>query len=288
MQQLQWNSGIASCFSIISLCCPSILTSMARLLRCFKVLHSGDCISTPWSEVFCSTSGPHMGHPHGGSFCLATCPNALGYLGGTTISVSSGLLVSPLAPELWKDLAAGMDGIWRVLDGSWWECDNGSTLFFWCWPTELRKAACDRLPVFVQRKVPKYTKTQQVMLDPHTANQVKKKLAKVINRGYIVPCHVKNLINFFNVPKGLSDICLIYDGTKSLLNEAVWAPNFFLSSVDSALMFVNSDTWYVDRDLGEMFLNYPMDELLLPFSGVDLSQLSLEDLTQAWMAWTRI
>lgn len=183
-----------------------------------------------------------------------------------------------------------MDGIRRVLDGSWWERDNGSTLFFWRWPEGIRKkAARDGLTIFVQGKLPRYTRAQQVTSNPVKFEQVWKKIIKVINRGYIVDHHIQSLINYFDVPKGLTDIRLVYDGTKSLLrNEAVWSPGFFLCSVDSALMFVNASTWYADWDLGKKFLNYPMDKALWPFRMVYLSQLKLDDLLWIWMAWSRI
>ena len=65
------------------------------------------------------------------------------------------------------------------------------------------------------------------------------KLKKVIQRGYVSDAYIRSLINCFAVAKGVQDIRLVYDGTKSKLNEAVWAPNFFLGSVESLLMFIN-------------------------------------------------
>ena len=79
---------------------------------------------------------------------------------------------------------------------------------------------------------------------------------------------------------------MVYDGTKSLLNAAVWAPNFFLPSIDSLLMFCTSETWFADIDLGEMFLNYFMDAKLQPFSGVDVTKLFPGKRTM-WFRWLR-
>jgi hypothetical protein len=44
-----------------------------------------------------------------------------------------------------------------------------------------------------------------------------------------------NTVHFFAVPKGDADICMVYDGTYSGLNDTLFAPNFwFLTSATSA------------------------------------------------------
>jgi hypothetical protein len=77
----------------------------------------------------------------------------------------------------------------------------------------------------------------------------------------------------FDVPKGDTDIRMVYDGTSSGLNEALWAPSFWLPTTDSAMRMYDYATYCVDLDLGEMFLNFPMDPTIRPYAGVDLSQL---------------
>lgn len=104
---------------------------------------------------------------------------------------------------------------------------------------------------------------------------LEKKIHKVIGRRYLNDGYVKSLNDYFAVPKGLSDIRVAYDGTKSGLTDAVWAPNFFMPSIDSLLLYCSSNTWYSDLDLGEMFLNYFMNPLLRPFCGVDVRKLLL-------------
>jgi hypothetical protein len=42
--------------------------------------------------------------------------------------------------------------------------------------------------------------------------------------GYIAMGEVKLLIFSFDLPKGLDDISMVYDGTKSGLNAALWDP----------------------------------------------------------------
>jgi hypothetical protein len=41
--------------------------------------------------------------------------------------------------------------------------------------------------------------------------------------------------------------------------------------VDSILRNASSSTWFGDIDLGEMFLNYPLDEDIRPFAGIDVT-----------------
>ena len=188
--------------------------------------------------------------------------------------------------ELQKDLKVGLDGIQRVLKGSWWEWDHGSTLFFWRWPKAIRKAARDGVPVFVEGRLPRYRRKQRLPSASYMQEKMIGKLSKVTARGYVEDGKVLSLINCFAVPKGEEDIRLVYDGTKSGLNAAVWAPNFFMPTPDSVLMWVDSKTWFADLDLGEMFLNYFMDERLREYSGVDLSGL-LEKIGTDWRRWGR-
>ena len=80
----------------------------------------------------------------------------------------------------------------------------------------------------------------------------------------------------------MEDIRLVYDDTKSKLNDAVFSPNFFLPFLDSVLMWVNVDTWLADLDLGEMFLNYFLR--VQAYSRVDLTKFldNIEECKSAW------
>ena len=90
-------------------------------------------------------------------------------------------------------------------------------------------------------------------------------------KNYIAKGFVLSLTSFFAVLKGEDNIRIVYDATKSLLNESIWAPNFFLPAVDSVLRNAETTTWYGDIDLGEMFLNNFLDEKLRPYAGVDVT-----------------
>ena len=87
---------------------------------------------------------------------------------------------------------------------------------------------------------------------------------------YIAKGFVLSLTSFFAVLKSEDDIRIVDDATKSLLNESIWAPNFFLRTV-SVLRNAETTTWYGDIDLGEMLLNYFLDEKLRPYAGVDVT-----------------
>ena len=66
---------------------------------------------------------------------------------------------------------------------------------------------------------------------------------------------------------------MVFDGTSSGLNEALWAPNFFLPSAKSASMCLSFDTWMADMDFGDFFHNFFMDPRIRPYSGVNLSSM---------------
>ena len=196
---------------------------------------------------------------------------------------SEGLKMSDnerLRKELLKDLKVGRDAVRRAGLSSWWEWDAGSTLFFWRWPSEYKKDVRDGLEVCVEGQLPEFWAKQRWPDKQSERDQLKKKLHKPVSKNYITRGFVKSLISFFAVLKGESDIRIVYDATKSGLNESIWAPNFFLPTVDSVLRNADSDTWYGDIDLGEMFLNYFLDEKLRPYAGVDVTgirNLLLED-----------
>lgn len=64
---------------------------------------------------------------------------------------------------------------------------------------------------------------------------------------------------------------MVYDGTASGLNNALWAPNFSLPTMDLAARATDEGTWMCDLDLGEMFLNFMIDPKIRPYCGVDLT-----------------
>jgi hypothetical protein len=109
-------------------------------------------------------------------------------------------------------------------------------LFFWRWSPEFKRFARDRIPIcWLPDKVPTAKVPQSKVPDPEIRKQMKAKLAKVRQRGYEKPGYVKSLIKFFAVPKGTSDVQMVYDGTASGLNEGVWVPSFGLPTMETLL-----------------------------------------------------
>ncbi len=118
---------------------------------------------------------------------------------------------------------------------------------------------------------------------------MQKKLTVVHNRRYIIPGTVRSLTSLFSVPKGDTDIRLVYDGTKSGLNRAVWAPWFPLPTVEAHLRCVEPGSYMGDIDIGEMFLNFMLHPRIQQHAGVDLTPFFPEELTASrkviWEHW---
>jgi hypothetical protein len=82
-------------------------------------------------------------------------------------------------------------------------------------------------------------------------------------------------MDYFDVPKGDDDIRMVYNATRSGLNAALWAPSFFMPTSKSASRLLSYYSFCSDLDLGEMFLNFPMDPAIRPYAGVDLTHLKV-------------
>ena len=98
---------------------------------------------------------------------------------------------------------------------------------------------------------------------------VNEKPSKIVERGHTEKGPVMSLTSYFEVPKGDGDMRMVHNGTSCGLNDAVWAPNFFMPSVDTMTGNLDESSWMADLDLGEMFLNFPLEEMRV-LVGVDL------------------
>jgi hypothetical protein len=126
--------------------------------------------------------------------------------------------------------------------------------------------------------------------DEETKQKVIGKISQVRKRKYVLPGNVQSLTDFFSVPKGDSDIRMVYNGTSSGLNDALWVPSFPSPMMDSLLRAVHLDTWMADTDLGEMFLNFVLHEMLCKLAGVDIThyrEASEKPKEVCWERWTR-
>ena len=99
-------------------------------------------------------------------------------------------------------------------------------------------------PLRVKDWQPPYTNMEEQEL-------VKAKLEKVLDQGHVVLRdieEVESLMFMFHVPKGDSDVRMVYDGTKLGLNNALYAPWFALPTVDTMTWWVIAGTWLADSD----------------------------------------
>jgi hypothetical protein len=82
---------------------------------------------------------------------------------------------------------------------------------------------------------------------------------------------------------------MVYDATASGLNEAVWSPTFWLPTIESHVRALSCYSWMTDRDMGDMFLNFPLHELARPFAGVDIKPVltGAEAKKFRWYQWVR-
>jgi hypothetical protein len=168
---------------------------------------------------------------------------------------------------------------------TWWGWPKGSRIFFWRWPPESRKIARDGFPSWLKDEFPVYRVPQRFEHVEVTRRQVAEKLLDVFMKGYIAPGLVKSLTSYFSVPKGEGDIRMVYDGTKCGLNKILWVPSFSLPDVDTLLSLVEESSWMGDIDIGEMFLNFPLDKHLQAYCGVDLKPYLPQ--FASWVMWVR-
>ena len=71
---------------------------------------------------------------------------------------------------------------------------------------------------------------------------------------------------------------MVYNATASGLNNVVWSPWFALPTVETHLRAVEAGTHMAGNDIGEMFLNFKLDEALRKYAGVDLSSIFKEEI----------
>jgi hypothetical protein len=163
-----------------------------------------------------------------------------------------------------KDADVGLDVVKKAAGADWWEWSAGSTLIFWRWPAGFqRSCARDGMPAWIQGPLPHY-KQRSKKPKAEDAILLTPKFLKILKRGYLVmpltPEEIKSLVNYFYVAKA-NDIRPVYNGQDCGINEALWAPNFWLPMARSALRVLFFGYFMVHIDLGEFFLNFPFPEL---------------------------
>jgi hypothetical protein len=197
-----------------------------------------------------------------------------------------------------KDRVAGLDCIQRAAEATWWEWQAGSRPFFWRWKAPLlHRDYSDQMRdgtkvLHDPEKLPSFRYRQRKPNDPSAHVKIKSKLEKFIKRKYLVDQFIESLISFFDVPKA-DDVRVVFNGTSSGLNDAVYAPWFPLPTIRSLLRRVEEGTWMGDADIGEMFYNFLLDEDLRKYAGVDVTQYFSDPanagkVKKIWKAWCRL
>jgi hypothetical protein len=194
----------------------------------------------------------------------------------------------PSNPSALKDMEVGRECLYHASGADWWEWRAGSTLFFWRWPRPLQEVARDGHPVWWTKPPPTNMCPQFFEKDPIIRAKVTEKLENVRFKRYLIPGEVKNLTHYFAVPKGDSDIRIVYDATKSGLNDCIWVPSFTLPGADAMTDMLDTSSFMMDLDLGEMFLNFPMHHTVQPYCGLDVRPyLFPADAQTHWERWGR-
>ena len=130
--------------------------------------------------------------------------------------------------------------LWHACNASWFEYHCGSQVYHFRFPLRYQKMARDGVKIFFEKPGPQVMQPQPEFADPEVRARVKPKVEKVIRRRYMTRVttglKLKSLIKYFAVPKGLDDVRIVYDGTASGLNDAVWAPSFWLPTIESLVI----------------------------------------------------
>ena len=192
--------------------------------------------------------------------------------------------------DIQESINAYLECMEKVYKCKEWTWDGGSRTFFWRWGDHW-KGSRDGARVHVKSNLPNCRDKQSIPKDQKVKEKIIEKLSDVRMKGYIKRGEVKSLTSFFAVPKSDDDIRMVYNGTSSGLNDAVWAPWFALPTVDTHLRATVPETYMCDIDLSEMFLNFMLDKELRAYAGVDFSKLFKEEISKGgtlWECWVRM
>jgi len=173
------------------------------------------------------------------------------------------------------ELLCGRDCLNNYLQSSFFSWDKGSTLLYWRWSNESQEYAKNGFSPCISGMLPASLKSASIPKQP-VFDKIYSKIKKAVQRGYLklevaTDSKIKNVIDYFGVEKGESDIRVVFNGTSCGLNGAVWAPNFWLPPAKSMVRALSFNFKAVDIDLGEMFLNFPLSKKLIIYSGVDIT-----------------
>lgn len=197
-----------------------------------------------------------------------------------------------------RDFNATFDVLWRCVAerSDWFEYPVGSSLNFFRFPARYQNIAKEGVPVSFTQPGPTSMKAQPKM-EEDARIVLADKISKVLRKRYIDEPNdrLRSLMAYFGVPKGVlegvvQDWRVVYHAGANGLNECVWAPSFWLPNMATMLRMLDTDSLMEDRDMGEMFLNFPLHWKVRPFTGIDVGPLSLDpdEFSKRWYWWTRM
>ena len=102
----------------------------------------------------------------------------------------------------------------------------GSALFFWWWPKDYQETASKGIAPTFDSIQPQNRQSQPPYADEEIQQKVKENLDKVIEKEYISITDIKfveAIMYMFHVAKR-DDIQIVCNGSKSGLNDSIWAP----------------------------------------------------------------
>jgi hypothetical protein len=188
-----------------------------------------------------------------------------------------------------------LECIQRACNSSWWNWDSGSRPFFWRWPDDYHKEIRDGVKGWYSGGELSWKRKQRGPGSVELIPIVHDKLATIRDKGYVEVGPIWSLMPFFNVPKGKDDVRMVYDGTKSGLNDHLFAPWFSLPTVDMLVRSLDPGYYMADNDVREIFHNFILHQDLRKYCGLDLSLYFRKDPTasynhkgQMWERWNRL
>ena len=197
--------------------------------------------------------------------------------------------------ELGLDRQRLVEVVYYATMSDWFEYPGGSALHFMRFPKKYRALARDGVPNFFSQPGPRVMKSQPKM-KPDEIKVLREKLSKVIGKRYLdLPDgQLLSLIKYFAVPKGVvdgvaQDWRIVYHAGANGLNDCVWAPSFWLPTMDTMLRCLDFNSYMRDHDIGEMFLCFPLHPRARMFAGVDVGRLNLssDETPGRWLGWKR-
>ena len=154
---------------------------------------------------------------------------------------TSSVLVTPPSTmsrdssQSYLDFTKGLRVLGQVTMSTWWEWTYGSAPLFWRWNVpEQIEAARDGMRIFVPSTLPR---SHQGVKPPRFASETRKlaasKIDAMVGKSYLEEGLVRTSLHYFAVPKGESDIRVVFDGTScgfSFSLRLETPPSFCLSS----------------------------------------------------------